>query len=59
MDRGWESWGCSAWRREGCVETSEQLPGSEGATRNLERNNHQELERQDKGEWSQSERGEV
>jgi len=19
--KGWESWGCSAWRREGCRET--------------------------------------
>jgi len=23
---GWESWGCSAWRGEGCGETLEQLP---------------------------------
>jgi len=24
--KGWESWGCSAWGREGCGETSD-LPG--------------------------------
>jgi len=24
--KGWESWGCSAWGREGCGETLEQLP---------------------------------
>jgi len=24
MRKGWESWGCLPWRREGCGETSEQ-----------------------------------
>jgi len=24
--KGWESWGCSAWRRAGCEEILEQLP---------------------------------
>ena len=27
---GWESWGCSAWGREGCGETLEQLPVLKG-----------------------------
>lgn len=31
--------GCEDWRREGCVETSQPLPGSEGAAGNLERDN--------------------
>ena len=33
MRRGWESWGCSAWRREGSRETLEQLPVPEEAYR--------------------------
>lgn len=36
--------GGPAWRREGCVDTSEQLPVSEGATRKSEMALHQELE---------------
>lgn len=32
-----EKWGCSAWRREGCMDTSEHLPASEGATGKLKR----------------------
>jgi len=35
--KGWESWDCSAWRREGCGETLEQLPGPGGAARELGR----------------------
>ena len=35
--KGWESWGCSAWGREGCGETLEQLPVPGGAVRELER----------------------
>jgi len=35
--KGWESWGCSAWDREGCGETLEQLPVPGGAVRELER----------------------
>jgi len=34
---GRESWGCSAWGREGCGETLEQLPVPGGAVRELER----------------------
>ena len=34
---GWESWGCSAWGREGCEETLEQLPVPGGAAREMER----------------------
>jgi len=30
---GWGSWGCSAWRREGCGVTLEQLPVPEGVYR--------------------------
>ena len=37
MRKGWESWGCSAWRIEGSRETLEQLPVPEGAARELER----------------------
>ena len=33
MRTGWGSWGCSAWRREGCDVTLEQLPVPEGASR--------------------------
>jgi len=33
MRRRWESWGCSAWRREGSRETLEQLPVPEEAYR--------------------------
>ena len=33
MRRGWESWGCSAWRREGCGETLNSPPVPEGAYR--------------------------
>jgi len=33
MRRGWESWGCSAWRREGSRETLEQLPVPGGGCR--------------------------
>jgi len=33
VSKGWESWGCSAWRREGCGETLEQLPVPGGADR--------------------------
>lgn len=36
MEIGLETWGCSAWR-EGCMETTEHLPVSEGATRKLKR----------------------
>jgi len=35
--KGWESWGCSAWRRESCGESLEQLPVPGGAARELER----------------------
>ena len=28
MRTGWESWGCSAWRREGCGETSLRPPSN-------------------------------
>jgi len=31
MRKDWESWGCSAWGREGCRETLKQLPVPEGA----------------------------
>lgn len=31
--------GCEDWKREGCVETSQPLPGSEGAARSPERDN--------------------
>jgi len=31
--KGWESWGCSAWRGEGCGETLEQLPVPGGGYR--------------------------
>jgi len=34
---GWGSWGCSAWRREGCGVSLEQLPVPEGATGRMER----------------------
>lgn len=37
METGWESLGCSAWKRESCLETSEHLPPSEWATGKLER----------------------
>jgi len=30
--KGWESWDCSAWRREGCGETLEQLPILKGGS---------------------------
>ena len=30
---GWESWGCSAWRRAGSGGALEQLPAPEGAGR--------------------------
>ena len=33
MRRRWESWGCSAWRREGSRETLEQMPVPEEAYR--------------------------
>lgn len=28
-----ESWGCSAWEGEGCMESSQHLPGPEGANK--------------------------
>jgi len=31
--KGWESWGCSAWGRERCGESLEQLPEPGGACR--------------------------
>jgi len=34
--KGWESWGCSAWRRKDCGVTLEQLPVPGGAARELE-----------------------
>lgn len=37
METGWESWGCSPWRREGFVQTPQLLPGSGGATGKLKR----------------------
>ena len=37
MREGRESWGCSAWGREGSGDTLEQLPVPGGAARELER----------------------
>jgi len=56
---GWESWGCSAWRREGFRETLEQLPAPGGAARELERGWDKGMGRQDKGRWLQAGRGEI
>jgi len=47
--RGWESWGWSAWRGEGCGESSEQLPVPGGAARELERGCDKGGEGQDRG----------
>ena len=37
LQTGWESWGCSAWRREGSRENLEHLTVLKGPQRELER----------------------